>query len=338
MNIVYSFAGLLVTMFLSCSQSPVFHQLSKLPDSLPNQKRDRTGTESLVFRSSDNGQTWEDISDGLPEPVQDEQSGGRRVFFADGSGLWLTDGNGIFHSKPSFTAPFWTKADFPDERSSIAPGKNGMYAFHYMSGIFQKEIGGAVWSPVFKEFKEKRVRGVLETADGVIFISSDMGLYKSADNGKTWKTLPAGGLGIKVVESHGVLLTTGPKGIMRSTDGGESWFWVIKEGGVGVDVAQIDGGFAAVTYSAASDTRRVRTSYDDGKTWRPIDAGLPAQRSISSIIQVGDFFFCGHPDGILRSADKGKTWKLLLPSIEGKVFHLVVSGNVIYAIPRIAGC
>ena len=59
---------------------------------------------------------------------------------------------------------------------------------------------------------------------------------------------------------------------------------------------------------------------------------------LASIIQVGEYFFCGHPTGIFRSSDKGKTWKLLLPSIEGKVFNLSVSGNVIYAIPRDGGC
>ena len=82
----------------------------------------------------------------------------------------------------------------------------------------------------------------------------------------------------------------------------------------------------------------MRTSYDDGKTWQAIDAGLPANLNIASIVQVGDYFFCGHPTGIFRSQDKGKTWKLLLPSINGKVFNLFVSGNVIYAIPRNGGC
>jgi photosystem II stability/assembly factor-like uncharacterized protein len=143
---------------------------------------------------------------------------------------------------------------------------------------------------------------------------------------------------MNVVESEGVLIATGQKGIMRSTDNGEHWQWVISEGGVGIAVERIKGGFAAITFNTQSNTRRVRTSYDGGKTWQAIDAGLPADLSIASIIQVGENFFCGHSDGIFRSSDKGETWKLLLPSIENKVFNLSVSGNVIYAIPRDGGC
>lgn len=66
--------------------------------------------------------------------------------------------------------------------------------------------------------------------------------------------------------------------------------------------------------------------------------GLPASLSIASIVEVGEYFFCGHPTGIFRSSDKGKTWKLLFPSIGSKVFNLSVSGNVIYAVPKDGGC
>ena len=141
-----------------------------------------------------------------------------------------------------------------------------------------------------------------------------------------------------MVESNGVLLCTNEQGILRSTDGGEHWDLMISEGGVGIDVAVIEGGFAAITYNTDSETRRIRTSVDGGKTWQPIDKGLPPHASIASIVQVGKFLFCGHPDGIFRSADQGKTWKLILPSIGKKVFNLSVSGKMIYAVPRDGGC
>ncbi|MEI9810756.1 MAG: hypothetical protein WDO16_24375 [Bacteroidota bacterium] len=157
-----------------------------------------------------------------------------------------------------------------------------------------------------KESGEKTTEG---TKSGPVNI-----VFKSTDGGQTWQETseappeierPASGSNI--VKSEGVILATGQKGIRRSTDNGEHWEWVISEGGVGIAIERIKGGFAAITYSTASNTRRVRTSYDGGKTWQAIDAGLPAAPSIASIIQVGEDFFCGHPKGIYRSTDKGKT-------------------------------
>lgn len=339
MNIIYNLAFLLLFQFLFVfDQALEFPRSSPLRDSQHEQKSDKDGAVKIVFKSTDGGQTWQDISKGLPEPVKDDYGVGRNVFFADDNGLYLTAGNGIYHSKPNSKVPFWKKEIFPDEHSSITPGKTGIFAYNYWGGILQKTNGTSVWSPIFTNFQEKRVRTVFETAGGTIFIGSDRGLFKSTNSGKTWKHVHVGGLVGKLVESNGVLVATSMRGIIRSTDNGENWALVISEGGVGIAVEQIKGGFAAITYSTASNTRRVRTSYDGGKTWQAIDAGLPAQLSVASIIQVGENFFCGHPAGIFRSSDKGKTWKLLLPSIKGKVFNLSVSGNVIYAIPSNGGC
>jgi len=291
---IYNLAFLFLFQFLSCNQASEFPQASHLPDNLQTQKTGTTGTATIVFKSADGGQTWQNISKGLPEDLRDDYDIGRNGFFANDKGLWLTDGNEIYHSKPNSKVPFWTK-----------------------------EVG------------------------------------------KIWKQIHIGG-GSKLAESNGVLLATSNRGIIRSTDGGKNWELVISEGGVGIDVACIKGGFAAINYSTAAGTRRIRTSYDGGKTWQPIDAGFPGQAIVdsplrpinagnpaqgsndsvwhpkedapavleykTSIIQVGEKFFCGHTDGVYMTSDKGKTWKLLLPSEKGKMFNLFVSGNVIYAL------
>lgn len=327
---IYNLAFVLLFQLpFACNEALEFLASSPVTDSQPKLK---SGVVNVVFKSTDGGQTWQDISEGLPENLQEDS------FFTNDSGLFLRAGNGMYHNKPDSTATFWEKEIFPDEHSSIAPGKTGIFAYNYDGRFLQKINGTSVWSPLYTNFQEKEVRTIFETAGGTVFIGSDNGLFKSTNSGKTWKQVHTGGWVMKLVESNGVLLATSHNGILLSTDGGENWDYVISEGGVGIAIERIKGGFAAITYNAESWTRRVRTSYDGGKTWQPIDAGLPAHLSIASIIQVGEYFFCGHPTGIFRSSDNGKTWKLLLPSMGGKVFNLSVSGNVIYAISRSGGC
>jgi photosystem II stability/assembly factor-like uncharacterized protein len=192
--------------------------------------------------------------------------------------------------------------------------------------------------PVFSGLAGQYLRNVLETQDKTILVGTEKGIFKSTDQGKTWKHVYNDGWVIRMVESEGVLICTNEHGILRSTDGGEHWDVVVSEGGVGIEAEVIKGGFAAITYNTESETRRVRISMDAGKTWQAIDAGLPPTADIASIKQVGANFFCGHPDGIFRSADRGKTWELILPAIKEKIFNLTVVGNVIYAIPRNGGC
>ena len=316
----------------TCNESLGFNASSPVQDNQQKQKTCKAVAANIIFKSEDGGQTWQDISEGLPEELQ----GGD--FFVNNNGLYLTAGNEMYHSTPNSKAPFWKKGIFAGEHSSITPGNTGIFAYNSRDGVSQKMAGTSVWSPVFTNFQNKRVRTVIEIAGGTIFIGTDKGFLKSTNSGMTWKQVQTEGWAMKLVESNGILLATSQRGIIRSADEGETWETVISEGGVGIDIARINGGFAAITFNTQSDTRRVRASYDGGKTWQAIDAGLPPSMMISSIIQVGENFFCGHPNGIYRSSDKGKTWKLLVPSIEGKVFSLFVSGNVIYAIPRNGGC
>lgn len=354
MNVIYGLAVLLLFPFLSCNDAPESTQASQLPDSLQHQKREKTGTANIVFRSADGGQTWQDISDGLPE-IFLEDSIRRNGFFANDKGLFIKVGKGLYHSTPNATAPFWTKAFSPDEPFSIASGRSGKSAYNYWGVNLKATNGTSIWSPIFEHFHEPRICSVFETAGGSIFLGIDRGLFKTADSGKTWKQVYAGSMVGNLAESNGVLVATCMKGIIRSTDNGENWAVVTGDGGVAWDVKPIKSGFVAITSSSASATRKLSTSYDGGKTWQLINKGPKNKAFIdsiwrtwndrfrlqafqTSIIRVGENFFCTHPDGIFRSSDEGKTWKLLLPSIEDKVFSLYVAGNVIYAIAGNGGC
>lgn len=332
---IHSLAFLLLFQFpFTTNQALEFSLSPTLPDN--NQKPNKTAAANIIFRSSDGGQTWQDISEGLPENLAEDEIP-RDGYYANDNGIHLRTGNGMYYSKPNSIAPFWEIETSPDNLGSIVPGKSGMLAFNYGGQFLQKVNETGVWLPIYTDFPGKNIRTIFEIGD-IVFIGYDRGLLKSDDSGKNWKRVYDGGWVMKLVESNGVLMATSQRGIIRSEDNGENWVNVINEGGVGIAVERIKGGFAAITCNTESKTRRVRTSYDGGITWQPIDAGLPASLSIASIREVGKYMFCGHPAGIYRSSDKGKTWQLVLPAIQHKVFNLSVSGNVIYAIPGSGGC
>ena len=314
--------------------------------------KNKQGLLNAVFKSTDGGQTWQDISKGLPENLRKDSIRGNS-FFVNDNKLFLRVGNELYHNTPSATAPFWTKEILPEEHSNIVPGKSGIF---YWGVNLKKTNGMSVWSPIFDFSHEPRLRSAFETAGGTIFIGTDEGIFKTDNSGKTWKLVFAGGFVGHLAEANGALLAIGMKRIIRSTDNGENWSRVISEDSVAFDVKSISGGFAAITSNSDSNTvntSRLSTSYDGGKTWQTNNAGnkvvidsigrtwddRPGVKAFQTFItQVGENFLCTHPDGIFRSSDKGKTWKLLLPAVEKKVFNLFVSGNVIYAIPSKGGC
>lgn len=288
---------------------------------------------NIVFQSTDGGQSWQDISAGLPPELETEG------FLADNGELYLGAKTGIYIRKTATKAPVWEKEQLLEERSSaFFPGRAGIFAYSKNGHFYQKINSTGIWLPMFTNFQNTFIRSIFESVNGTVFIGCDNGLFKSADQGKTWKHVFEDGWVIKIVESGGVLLCTSQLGILRSTDDGENWNVVLSEGGVGIAVEVIEGGYAAITFNTESETRRVRISVDGGKTWQAIDAGLPPSMLIASIKQVGKDFFCGHPEGIFRSSDRGKSWHLIRPSIGNKVFNLSVSGSVIYAVPREGGC
>ena len=112
--------------------------------------KNKPAAVNVVFKSSDGGQTWQDISEGLPENWEANN------FFANESGLYMSAGNGIYHSKSTSKAPFWDIEIFPNEHRSIAPGKTGIFAFKWDGLLFTKNKRGEFVVSQVQRFQSKR--------------------------------------------------------------------------------------------------------------------------------------------------------------------------------------
>lgn len=331
---IYSLAFLLLFQFpFVCDEALEFVTSSPVADSQQKLNGNKPGVANIVFKSTDGGQTWRDISEGLPEIVGYEEDGTHLDdFFADDRGLYLSAGNWIYHNTPNSTSSFWSKEILPDDHRSIAPaGEAGILAYNSSKSEFSRSTTGtSAWTSTYENLKTTRLQTVIETAGGTVLAATDRRLFRSTDSGKSWKQVMPVGWVLKLVESNGVLMAASTKGIIRSTDDGQNWELVTGEDGVGIAIEK--GGFTAIATGTG-----VRASYDGGKTWNPV-AGLPGGTRISSIVQVGEYLLCSDLKGIYRSSDKGKTWRLLFSSVDDKLFNLCISGNAIYAIPRSGGC
>jgi len=323
----------------------------------PAKEAEATNT---ILQSKDGGQTWQDITNGLPETEE------RVGLYAGASEIYLSTEGAMYRSKSNLKTPVWEKVNVIDPRSRIDFNRSGVMAYTYDGHIYRKKTSldpdnYRDWLPVYTSListslKPHSVATIFETSDGTVLLSTGKSLSRSVDKAQSWKLIQKVHVG-EFVEAEGVLLAAAQKGIMRSTDNGEHWEWVISEGGgSGMAIERIDGGFAAIAYDTRTKSRRIFISSDTGKTWKAIDKGLQSSSLISSVKQMGSDLFVGHPDGIFRSSDMGKTWQrvhagfgnelnpLKFVSLNSarapvqKVFKLYVSGSVLYAVGVTPGC
>jgi photosystem II stability/assembly factor-like uncharacterized protein len=177
-------------------------------------------------------------------------------------------------------------------------------------------------------------RGLAAVGDKVAWASGTKGTFaRTADGGKTWTvgTVPgAEKLDFRDVEAFGdstaYLLSAGPGEVSRiykTTDGGKTWILQFQNG-------VKEGFFDTLAFwdekngIALSDPVKgqfLLVSTADGKTWKPLDAKLPAAlpnegafaASGTCLVTRGEndvWFATGGAKAarVFHSADRGKTW------------------------------
>lgn len=192
---------------------------------------------SIVYKSTDGGKTWQDISEGLPEIVGYQDEGVQlNSFFADDRGLYLSAGNWMYHNKQHSSSSSWSKEILPNDHRIIASdGTTGVLAYDPLNKDFlRKTMGEDQWTSTYETFQASRPMAFLETTAGTIFIGTDRRLFRSHDAGKSWTQVDPHGWILKLIESDGIVMAATTKGIARSTDDGQNWEMLSSEEGVGI--------------------------------------------------------------------------------------------------------
>lgn len=198
-----------------------------------------------------------------------------------------------------------------------------VYAGTRRSGLFKSVDGGATWVFAGRGLGVPEVTALAidPTAPQTVYAATNgSGVFRSTDGGASWSKIwngvpspftPSGATYALAVDPKrpSTLYAGTDAGFYRSTNGGATWS---RSGSFGTVLALAVDAPGGWLY-AGDFGQGVFKSFDRGKTWAPVNAGLPDPRRIRSLAidperpktllaATADF-------GIYRSLDRGQSWQ-----------------------------
>jgi photosystem II stability/assembly factor-like uncharacterized protein len=275
-------------------------------------------TDGGIFRSKDNGLTWENVTQGL-----------RNIYItaltASGTTLYsgmnsYTYGHGIFKSTNNGFSWLRINKDSLDITSIAATGTT-IFAAH-SKGILRSTDNGKSWQRAHTGMTDTNITTIVSSGTDLFATSYSGILYRSTDNGEHWAAVNA-----KMSTSYYNVLSLAAIGstvfagtdnghIVRSTNTGEHWEDVSK----GIEYQNVR---SLTTNStgvfAGTEMDGVIRSADNGGSWKQVNTGINHQRidqfatSDNYVYAIGKDYWQSISSrrssaDVFRSADNGSTW------------------------------
>jgi photosystem II stability/assembly factor-like uncharacterized protein len=285
-----------------------------------------------VFKSSDGGQTWEPVRNGMPlgasvlslavDPSRHTTvyagTFGLGIYKStDGGASWSQRNQGLITDNQFFAL-------------AVVPGSDTVLAGSER-GVYRSLDGGATWAPANQGLPSPPapegpfVRALVASPSKAYATVSSNGVFKSLDGGRTWSAvnrgLPGGAdvFALAISQQDGSLYAAvALHGVFRSVDGGAHWS--AASGGLasslGIHALAVDPGSPATVFAATD--HGVFRSDDRGATWTAASTGLTSHDVLALAVPQSGILYAGTSSispgqvslgGVFQSSDGGRTWQ-----------------------------
>lgn len=286
------------------------------------------GTEAQgVYRSLDNGSTWQPSSSGLTGSALYA-----RCFLQQGHYTYVgTSGSGVYQSSDTGKTWFSVNAGLAQNAYclAMAKAKNKIYLKTESQGQFRSGDSAATWQPINNMPVTASTGYLIAAVNDTIYAGCDRFLLKSSDEGITWRKVLNWPLNAYVTAIQGVgnQVYVGAEGnwLWRLHNDSLTAYPVEDSGMVARSIGQlgvynnqlIAGAWRASGLGSYGQSLGggVYKYYSTKKVWKQAIYGLFPDIHVNGIYSVDNFLFAvpenavGSCQGLFRSSDEGKTWQ-----------------------------
>ncbi len=273
-----------------------------------------------VFRSTDNGNLWQSINNGLTA-TNDLTTLFTNCLAINANGqIFLGTARGLFQSQDN--GENWTKIDFGLESISqnilaLAINAAGRI-FLGSNGMYHSPNNGKTWVPSNIP-NGVQISSIAINSKGHVFAGSfTEGLFGSMDDGNSWSPINTGLVrkevrAVAISLSDDILIGTASDGIYKSSDVGENW--------APANTGLLDDGISALASSAegyfyaTNEGLRVYRSMNNGESWTPsiVGGNSSGGRTLAVDAKGNVYFGTGGSQyfrgGLFRSSDHAQHWE-----------------------------